>query len=71
MVNLAGADANEAVLINRDDVYSQTGWHFFIGRLFRGGLMLLDFEEHRYHRRIMQQAFTRARLRGTWTAWRR
>lgn len=40
-------------------------------RLFRGGLMLLDFEAHRYHRRIMQQAFTRARLRGTWTAWRR
>lgn len=64
MVNLVGADANEAVLVNRDSVFSQAGWHYFIGRFFGGGLMLLDFDEHLHHRRIMQQAFTRTRLRG-------
>jgi cytochrome P450 len=26
--------------------------------------MLMDFEEHRHHRRIMQQAFKRERLIG-------
>ena len=26
--------------------------------------MLLDFEEHMFHRRIMQEAFTRTRLSG-------
>ena len=26
--------------------------------------MLLDFDEHMYHRRIMQEAFTRSRLAG-------
>lgn len=26
--------------------------------------MLLDFDEHLYHRRIMQEAFTRTRLAG-------
>ena len=26
--------------------------------------MLLDFDEHMYHRRIMQEAFTRSRLSG-------
>ena len=29
-----------------------------------GGLMFLDFEEHHFHRRIMQEAFTRERLGG-------
>ena len=35
-----------------------------IGPFFKRGLMLLDFEEHMYHRRIMQEAFTRTRLAG-------
>jgi cytochrome P450 len=35
-----------------------------IGPFFNRGLMLLDFDEHLYHRRIMQEAFTRTRLAG-------
>ncbi len=64
MVSAFGPDAAETVLINRDDVYSQAGWDFFIKPFFPRGLMLLDFDEHLHHRRIMQQAFTRKRLRG-------
>lgn len=43
---------------------SQRGWHPVIGPFFNRGLMMLDFDEHMYHRRIMQEAFTRSRLTG-------
>jgi cytochrome P450 len=59
-----GPDATQAVLVNKDKAFSQTGWEYFIGPFFRRGLMLLDFDEHLYHRRIMQEAFTRTRLDG-------
>lgn len=64
LVTLIGADATEVMLRNRDGVFSQAGWEYFIGPFFRRGLMLLDFDEHLSHRRVMQQAFTRARLEG-------
>ena len=35
-----------------------------IGAFFNRGLMLMDFEEHMFHRRIMQEAFTLSRLVG-------
>ncbi|HEX3705768.1 MAG TPA: cytochrome P450, partial [Mycobacteriales bacterium] len=59
-----GPDALQAILVNADKAYSQTGWEYFIGPFFRRGLMLLDFDEHLLHRRIMQEAFTRPRLAG-------
>jgi len=63
MVSAAGPDAAERVLVNRDKAFSNgRGWEYFIGPFFRRGIMLLDFDEHRHHRRIMQQAFTRDRL---------
>jgi cytochrome P450 len=62
MVSALGPDATEVVLRNRDKAFSQAGWEYFIGPFFHRGLMLLDFDEHLHHRRIMQQAFTRARM---------
>ncbi len=59
-----GPDAAQAIYSNRDKDYSQQGWTLMIGPFFGRGLMLLDFEEHMYHRRIMQEAFTRTRLAG-------
>ncbi len=41
---------------------SEKGWHSSIGVLFRRGLMLRDFSDHRKHRRVMQQAFSRAAM---------
>jgi cytochrome P450 len=64
LVSALGPDATEVVLRNKDKAFSQSGWEYFIGPFFRRGLMLLDFEEHLHHRRIMQQAFTRDRMRG-------
>jgi cytochrome P450 len=60
MVQMVGADANEFVFLNRGNLFSNSkGWDYFIGPFFHRGIMLLDFEEHRWHRRIMQQAFSR------------
>ena len=57
-VVMIGPDANRLVLRNQGDVFSSNqGWDFFIGKFFRRGIMLLDFEEHRHHRGIMQAAF--------------
>lgn len=63
-VAIAGPEATQAVLVNRDNTYSQGGWRYLIDTFFHRGLMLLDADEHRYHRRIMQAAFTRERLEG-------
>ncbi|HWM05787.1 MAG TPA: cytochrome P450 [Actinophytocola sp.] len=62
VVSASGPDATQVVLANRDKAYSQQGWEYFIGPFFDRGLMLLDFEEHHYHRRLMQLAFTADRL---------
>ncbi|OBK16362.1 cytochrome P450 [Mycobacterium asiaticum] len=65
VVALLGPEALETAWINKDKVFSSTrGWAPVIGPFFHRGLMLLDFEEHRDHRRIMQQAFTRSALDG-------
>jgi cytochrome P450 len=64
MVYVLGPDAAQQVLTNKDKVWSQSGWAYFIGRFFNRGLMLLDGQEHLLHRRIMQEAFTRPRLEG-------
>ena len=59
-----GLDAAEQVLINRDRVFANgPAWSHFIGPFFRRGLMLLDFDEHLHHRRILQHAFTNDALR--------
>lgn len=59
-----GPDASQEVFADSGHVFSQKGQEFFSGRFFNRGLMFLDFEEHRFHRRIMQEAFTRDRLSG-------
>jgi cytochrome P450 len=59
-----GPDAAQIIYSNRNKEYSQQGWVPVIGPFFNRGLMLLDFEEHMFHRRIMQEAFVRSRLVG-------
>ncbi len=60
---LLGPDACPIPLRNADKAYSSgEGWGYLVGPFFDRGLMLLDFEEHHRHRRIMQSAFTRDHL---------
>ncbi|MFI5776416.1 cytochrome P450 [Nocardia sp. NPDC051570] len=60
-VYVAGPQAVDEVLGKRRGDFGQ-GWDYFIGPFFGRGLLLLEFSEHMFHRRIMQQAFTRERL---------
>src|ERR1700743_775860 len=55
---LLGPDANELVLFDQAKQFSSSlGWGRILGLLFPRGLMLLDFEEHRSHRRALSVAF--------------
>jgi cytochrome P450 len=65
IVNLFGPDANRFVLLDRDRVFSaQRPWHQIMGQIFPNGLLLMDGERHKQHRKIMHEAFTRAALRA-------
>lgn len=62
-VLLLGPDACEEALRNKDKAFAnEPAWGKIVGPFFHRGLMLLDFDEHHGHRRIMQEAFTRDRL---------
>ena len=62
-VTLMGASANEFVLRDRDNVFSNRhGWGSFLDQLFPNGLMLQDFDEHRIDRRALAGAFTPAAI---------
>ena len=57
-VALLGPEANELVLLDAGKLFSSAdGWGFVLGRVFPRGLMLLDFDEHRLHRRALSVAF--------------
>ncbi|MEO6792736.1 MAG: cytochrome P450 [Mycobacterium sp.] len=57
-----GPDATQTIFTNKAKDYSTKGWIKAIGPFFPRGLMLLDFDEHLAHKRIMQGAFTRPRI---------
>jgi cytochrome P450 len=62
-VSLFGADAARFLLLDREQVLSaRLAWEWIMGRIFGGGLMLRDGEDHRHHRAIMQTAFKKAAL---------
>jgi len=57
-ISLFGPDANRFVLLDRDGLLSARGaWELIMGRIFGGGLLLRDGEDHRRQRRIMRAAF--------------
>ncbi|MGJ0507943.1 MAG: cytochrome P450 [Methylocystis sp.] len=57
-VTLLGPEANEFVFLDEAKVFSSAlGWGIILERLFPGGLMLLDFDEHRLHRKALSVAF--------------
>jgi cytochrome P450 len=64
MVVVAGPDATQQALTTNAKSFSQDGWTYLIDAFFHRGLMLMSFDEHKMHRRIMQEAFTRDRLAG-------
>jgi len=64
MVNCFGPDANRFILLDRDRIFSsRKPWMMIMGRIFPNGLLLRDGDEHKLHRKIMHEAFTRPALR--------
>lgn len=64
-VTLLGPEANEFVLRDAAHVFSsRAAWNPLLEKLFTNGLMLRDFDNHKFHRRIMQQAFKKKALAG-------
>ena len=57
-IYLLGPEANDFVLFDQAKIFSSThGWNVLLERIFPRGLALLDFEEHRLHRRALAVAF--------------
>jgi len=55
---LIGPDALELTLFDKDRIFSsELGWGPILNRLFPRGLMLMDFDEHRAHRKALGVAF--------------
>src|SRR3954447_12517438 len=68
-INLLGPEANELLLFDQTKLFSSThGWEIVLGRLFPRGLMLLDFDEHRLHRRALSVAFKSGPMKSYLTA---
>lgn len=64
-IRLMGPDALQLVLQNREQIFQAApGWLQVLARLFEGGLLLMDGDEHKYHRRLLQVAFKRDALVG-------
>lgn len=62
-VNLCGPDALAYVLLDKERNFSSTGGWDALARIYPGGLILQDFDEHRHNRRIMMAAFRAAAIR--------
>ena len=57
-VSLIGPEANELVMFNKDKIFSSAlGWNPVLDQVFPHGLMLMDFEQHRVHRKTLGVAF--------------
>jgi cytochrome P450 len=64
-VTLLGPDANELVFLDPQKLFSSAlGWGIVLDKLFSRGLMLLDFDEHRLHRRVLSVAFKAGPMRS-------
>lgn len=64
-VMVLGADNWQKVLLDKDKNFSaQMGYMETLGAFYEGGLLLLDFDEHKLSRRLMQTAFKNDSMRG-------
>ena len=57
-VSMIGPEANELVMFNKDKIFSsELGWGPVLDQVFPHGLMLMDFDQHRVHRKTLGVAF--------------
>ncbi|OUS26456.1 cytochrome P450 [Gammaproteobacteria bacterium 45_16_T64] len=64
-ISLVGPDGNEFILKDAERNFSsKRAWDTVLEKIFPNGLMLRDFENHKYHRKILQGAFKKAPMQG-------
>lgn len=64
-VVLCGPTANKLILVEEGKfTSSKDAWEHSLGELFPNGLMLMDGEQHKYHRSIMLDAFKKEAMQG-------
>ena len=64
-VLVMGHEAYQHILLDKDKNFSaEMGYAQSLGRFYKGALLLRDFEEHRFQRRMMQTAFKNDAMRG-------
>ena len=55
--------ATKHIFLDAEDNFSSKhGWEFSLGKTFENGLMLRDFDDHRFHRGLLQDSFRRDAL---------
>lgn len=64
-VNLLDPDATKFLLVDNAKIFhSKEAWEIVLKELFPNGLMLMDGEEHKYHRTIVAEAFKKEPMEG-------
>ncbi len=64
-VNLTGLQTNKLILVDQaKDTQNKEAWETALSDLFPNSLMLMDGEEHKYHRSIMLDAFKKDAMQG-------
>jgi cytochrome P450 len=65
MVATVGPDMVKLITLDPEKIFSsRMGWEGLTGEYFSGSLMLMDFDEHRLQRRLMQTAFKTSSMQG-------
>lgn len=60
-----GADHFQRILLDRDRNFSaEMGYAQQVGHFYKGGVLLMDFDEHRAQRRLLQTAFKNQAMRA-------
>ncbi|MEM1073039.1 MAG: cytochrome P450 [Pseudomonadota bacterium] len=62
-VNLCGVEALEHVLLDKEKIFSSSGGWDALQKIYPGGLILQDFDQHKRNRRIMTAAFRASAIR--------
>lgn len=62
---VVGPDNFQQIYLDKDKNFSaQMGYEYSLANFYRGALLLRDFEEHRFQRRMFQTAFKTEPMRG-------
>lgn len=63
-IMLQGADNLQRVFLDRDQAFSsEMGYEESLSQFYRGGLLMRDFDDHKFQRRLMQTAFKTAAMK--------